>query len=378
MWIKQGRSGARGLKRLMDKPERWLITILVGNNLVNVLFSSVFAIYLSERGVSDTVILILSPAVVLLFGENIPKSITRASADKSAIPAATVVNICRVVLFPVVVTVEGVIAFLRKRFKFEAEQTDIALSRMELVGLVRGGIGSDHPDIMERTLLAKTIELGTLKIGDIMTPRTAVSAIPVTLDSESVRKLFMSSGLSRLPIYENDLDHTIGMISAKDFIDQSVKISDVIRPLPIIPETAQAMVLTSFFRKNRTVFAGVVDEYGGFAGVVTLEDLLEELLGPISDEYDTEQIKLIQIKEDSWAVDGAARLSHLNQTLGLNLPRTHNSSIGGLLTELAEGIPAVGTKFSIGKCKVQVLKADNRGVKQVLINRSTHNESILS
>jgi len=373
VWLKQGKTGAKTLRFLVDRPERFLTTALVGNNLANVIYSSLLALYLSGMGVSENLIFIITPLVVLLFGESVPKSIARQKADGSALPAGLFIRTVRWILYPVVVVVEWVVRVLGKKQGKSGEQ-GVEISRDDVELVIKLSHPPDQMVSSERNLLEKTIELGNLTVGDIMTPRMAVTAIPITEQVETARKLLLTTGLSRLPCYEEDLDHTLGMISAKDLISDPVSLRSVLRPLPMVPEAAEAVSLVKFFRTNKSVIAGVVDEYGGFAGLVTLEDMLEELLGPISDEYDRDQLKLIKLEENRWIAPGVSRLSHLNQALGIHLPRTHNSSVGGLITEIAGEIPREGTEFHVGDCLLKVMHTDQRGVKQVMISCNAASE----
>ncbi|MDP8229066.1 MAG: hemolysin family protein [Candidatus Electryoneaceae bacterium] len=370
-WLKQKKRGSKTVYFLSERPERFLTTILIGNNLANVLYSSLMALVLMEYGFSERTIFIVSPLILLIFGETIPKTIGRQFADPLIVPVAVILRFIRLSLLPIVIIVEKTTRYFQKRLGI-SETTTQVLSRSDIAAVMVDADNQGLFDPTEKELLRRVIRLGNRKVRDIMTPRTSVTALPLHVSIDEARRLFLSSGFSRLPCYYHTMDNIIGMVSAKDLLSNPPNLVSVIRALPMVPESLSAMRLPGWFRKRSSGLAGVVDEYGGFAGLVSSEDLAEEVVGPILDEYDREEIRCVRMTENIWMVDARMRMTHLSEITGVELPKSRATSVGGFITEIAGAIPSKGAEFTVGSLLFCVTRSDMRGVRQLRLILDDH------
>ncbi len=366
-WLKQKKHGTRRLNSLIQHPERFMTTLLIGNNLANVLYSSLLTLYLTERGFSENSIFILSPLILLIFGETLPKSLAHQTADGMIIFSAILLNYLRIFLLPIVKSVEWITNRLQRSLGLPTTVVDNLFSRGDITSVIYSSKLHEVLAPSEERLLHQALQLGLTRVSDIMTPRTAVDAIPSDTSISDAKRMFKESGMSRLPCYDNTIDNVIGLILAKDLLSDQVDISSIMREIPVVPESLFAIRLPALFRKHNVYLAAVIDEYGGLAGIVSLEDVIEEVVGPILDEHDKGQPRCKQLSENSWMVDGDVRLSHVNQITGIDLKSQHNNSIGGFLTEIANNIPLTGAEFYVDDVSLYIVESDFRGVRRVRI-----------
>ena len=365
VWLQNKRKGAKTVEFLAVRPERFLVTTLTGNNLVNVFYSSMIAIWLSEHGVSEKVILVVAPLILLIVGETIPKAIGRQLADRVVIPVGIVIKGMRHVLYPLVRAVEGLFNYLGRKLGISERGMSMAISRVEIEGALRDTGWKKVISDESRVMTLRLLQLANRNVLEIMTPRTSVVAVPIDTSVKNVRRKMLESGFSRLPCFHESMDDIAGFVDARALLGNVRKLSDVVRKLPVVPGTLTVISLLPWFRDHSTAFAGVVDEYGGFAGLVSLEDLVEELVGPIQDEYDVDRPGIHQLTKRVWLVDAKMRLSQFTQVVNLDLPPTRANSLGGLLIEMHGGIPKAGCEFNMTGFVIRVIGSDRRGVKLV-------------
>jgi len=364
-WIKQKRWGVVTLNSLVQKPVRFLTTLLIGNNLVNVLYSSLLALYLTKYGFSEKFIFIFSPLLLLFFGETLPKSIARQTADRVITKSAVILQAFRYLLLPIVKVTEVITDRLQHRFNVSETDLDLLFNRTEITAVVRSAHMQGLLEPSKEKLLRQTLQLGFKHVSDIMTPRTSLVAIPIDTSVSDARNIFLESGFSRLPCYDGNVDNVVGVILAKDLLEKCTSLSMIRRDLITVPESVLAVRLPALFRKNRSNIAAVIDEYGGLAGIVTLEDVVEEVVGPILDEHDHNQPRCLEIQPNVWKIDGHVKLSHVNYSIGTELSSDHSSSIGGFVAELANKIPATDEVVKHHDIQIRVIRSDTRGVRQV-------------
>jgi len=239
------------------------------------------------------------------------------------------------------------------------------LSREEIVSLLTTSGRGDYQSSSGEMIL-KFFNLSDLRVSDIMTPRIAVVAVPDEFDLSEVRKAIVESGYTRLPVYHQNRENLVGLVMAKDLLQDAPDLKSVMRPLPMVPESMKAIRFLEWARRNHTGLAGVVDEYGGFAGVVGPEDLAQELVGAIRDEFD-DQSGCIRLSARTWLVAGSTRITHLPAHLEFELKGYKSRSIGGVVTEIAGTIPKTGKELNLGKFRLRVLRAGAKGVELVRI-----------
>lgn len=266
-----------------------------------------------------------------------------------------------------------------RRFILHSFETEEDIHRLIDEGEEEGIIEEDEHD-----LIHSVFEFGDTIVREVMVPRVEISALPLTAAIDDALDLIIKKGHSRIPVYDKKIDDIVGVIYAKDLLEafKSKKIGTTInnfmRPPFFVPETMKIMELLKEFQKKKIHMAIVVDEYGGTAGLVTIEDLLEELVGEIQDEYDIEKKNLVILGENSISVDAHINIYEIEEYFNCNLPQNDFETVGGLLFHLFERIPKEGEEITLKGLRFLVTKADNRRVWRVEISKVPNEEELNS
>jgi CBS domain containing-hemolysin-like protein len=361
------------LRNLKAHTSRLLATILIGQNLFITTASSL-ATLLATAWLGETygaaAAIIFSTIVLFIFAEMTPKSIAAASP----------VSISRAVAIPMAWTMRLLSPFVNVLVRistgmlrlFGIPEKAPALTEEEMKSLFNLGAeeGIIHGD--ERKLLHKVLEFGDKTVRDIMVPRTKVIALPETAKFDDVRLVLHEHKLSRLPVYRGSLDNIVGILNAKDLFDLSdeeerkFSLGRYLDPPFLVPEFKRAEDLFREMRRRRTHMAIVVDEHGGTAGIATIEDALEELLGPIQDEYDEEETPgFIAAGDRTYVLEGSFRLDDIEEQFGLSLPRDEAETIAGHLMLRFGRIPRKGERWKGRRAEFIVEDATPTAIKSV-------------
>ena len=370
VYERHNRRGAKYAHKLYNQPTMLFSTTLVGNNLVGVLYSSLAALLLTRWGFSLEWILVLSPLLVLLVGEVLPKTIAREHPEQWAMVVGLPLLITHYLLYPLIVIAHGASNLLLKIVgEREDRKEPAALTLGELRGLWGELYRTGELDKDEIELLDQVVSLRDQKVHDVMTPRVDIVALPLTATVEEAEKLVVSRGMSRVPVYDESLDQIVGILLAKALLDRPNSIQDILRPALFIPEQAYVAKFLEPFRKGEAGLAVVVDEHGGTAGVVSLEDVIEQLVGNIEDEHDLRAGNGRQVAGNAWLIPARAYLDAIEEAWGLRLPRGDYDTIAGLILDRLGRIPDTGETIIVGGWTLRVVSADNRRIKRVLIRK---------
>ena len=373
---KEGDPRAQVLLELLRHPNRVLATILVGNNLVNITAASVatsIAIDLfGSTGIGIATGLVT--LIVLVFGEITPKSYATTNAEKVALLVAKPIKVLMKLLSPVVFVLSKLAKLLVKSFGGEVKLGPF-ITEEELKMLVEVGeeVGAIEKD--EKEMISGIFEFGETDVKEVMVPRIDMKCISADESIEAARKLILETGHSRIPVYEGSIDNIIGILYAKDLLRylnskkaKPKSLREIIRPAYFVPETKKLDDLLREFQQNRVQIAIVVDEYGGTAGMVTIEDILEEIVGEIKDEYDiAEEEQLELIDEKQAIVDARMNIRDVNEALGISLPEEEFDTIGGLLFNTLGRIPSPGDEVEIDGVKLRVERMRGRRILKVRV-----------
>ncbi len=362
------RTGKRVVK-LLEEPDRFLTICVVGTNIAVVAWSSLVAIKLEPVMASSTIVLV-SATVMLIFGEILPKTLGRSLADRSAGWIAAGVAVSEVLLYPMVWFVRAVGRVLAKLFgaKPGGAGMRFLLSRRDLEYLLASSEGMAPVEEEERAFITRVFRLGHQRVRDIMIPRTEIEAVRIDEPLAKVIQKFKSTGYSRLLVYGDNLDDVRGFVHVLDLLKKPERWQDVIRPVLAVPESLSSVELLRRMQREKKSIAVVVDEYGGTEGLVTLEDLVEQLFGEIQDEFDNEERLVRRLGPRSFVVSARAEVASLNETFGLNLPEGDYVTIGGLLTERAGRIPAPNEELVVGEWRIRVLSSSPKRVEWVRLD----------
>ena len=355
---------------LAEDYDRLLTTILVGNNIVNIagtaLATVLFTAWVGRMGA--TVSTVVMTVLILIFGEVSPKTIAKESPEKFAMAAAPSLRALRTVLTPVNALFKGWKNLMQRLFKPEAQGSQV---EAEIMTLVDEAEHEGDIDAHEGELIRSAIEFNDDRdILSVLTPRVDVTALEDTASMEEAANLFREAGYSRVPVYHEDMDHIVGILHEKDFYarahDGCKSIREIMKPPVWAPSTLKLTKLLKLFQQEKTHIVIVVDEFGGTEGIVTMEDVLEELVGEIYDEHDEEERELVAMEDGSWLVDGGMQLSEL-----LELADVANvysaDTVGGWAAEVMGCIPFVGAAFETDELRGMVTEMDKRRVTRLRV-----------
>lgn len=368
--VEKKRRGARKLDDVLGRPDRLLGAILVGNNLVNIaasVFATTFFVGLyGERGELLT-ILILTP-LLLVLAEVCPKTYAAQYPEKVSFMVLRPILAVMVLLAPVVWVVTAISRGLTHFFKGEEERPIISedeIRSMITVGEETGVVAKE-----QRRMLHGVFELSQIRARDVMIPRTEVVGIDLDTPFAEVLRLVQQARHSRFPVYEASLDNVVGIIHSKDILSyvdrpQAFSLGEIARPPYFVPESKPIETLLQSFRKRRVHLAVVVDEYGGVEGVVTLEDIVEEIVGEIQDEYDAEEVLVRELGPGRYLVDGSASLRTINRRFKLQLSEEHANTLAGWLLRTMGSIPEQGDSCESDGAVFTVRKVVDRRVEEI-------------
>lgn len=369
VWVRHGIKGSQRALGFLQHPERFLTTTLVGTNIAVVTASSLMAVYL-QHYLNGFVITAVSSLFLLIFGEILPKSIALQRAHLFTLRSVFFLQNFYVLLYPFIWSVMNVSRFLLKIMGLEGESVRRFFTREDLEMLVREGEKVGLVDREESGLISRFILRGNQKVREIMIPRTEITAIKMNETIGRVSKVFEETGYSRLPVMGGDIDEILGMINAKDvLLEKPSRVKQVMRDVLFVPEARNIASLLREMQKKRMGIAIVVDEYGGTAGLVTLEDIVEEFFGEIQDEFDGEMSLYRCIEVDQLEVNAKAPIEELNRRFDLDLPEGEYNTLGGFIMHQLGHIPKPGEKAETAACTLVVLSASRRKVRWVRIVR---------
>ena len=363
------RTAARVLA-MAEKYDKLLSTILVGNNIVNIAAASIGTIIFTqmlgaERGA--TVSTIVLTIVVLIFGEVTPKSLAKEMPETVATAAAPALSLVMVVFTP--------LTWLFSQWKrllnhFVHSSESDTITEGELMTMVSEAENDGELTDRESELIRSAIEFDDVEVEEILTPRVDVVAVADDIPLEELAQTFAESGYSRLPVYHGTIDNIIGVVHEKDFyiarLKKETKIDDLVAPTLYTTGSTQISQLLRTLREQHHHMAVVVDEYGGTEGIITLEDILEELVGEIWDEHDEETEDFRKQSDGSWLVAGSASVDDLFETLELPEDEDIDSNtVNGLVQEKTCHLPKVGDHFTLGEYDGVVTRTARRRVTEV-------------
>lgn len=363
--LKKKKGSRRGkiLGTFYDNPSDFLGTMLVGNNIALVTFTVLMAIplesfikdYLSiETEVFSLLIqAILVTLVVLIFGEFLPKTLFRLYPDSILYFLAYPLRFIKFILaIPSKLMTKLSTLLLRLIIKGKVEQDEYAFTRLDLENFIKSS-RTDSEDEIDTELFEKALYLREVKVKECMVPRPEIESIEISESVVDLVQVFRETNLSRIIVYKEDIDNVLGYVHHQQMLEQPKSIRKLILDIPIVPEVMRVKGLLNYFIKNKINIAWVVDEFGGTAGIITLEDILEEIFGEIDDEHDQEDHIEQQISDDEFIFSGRLELDYLNEKYPiLSLPEDEKfHTLSGYIVMTTEKIPEQGAEIELGGFK---------------------------
>lgn len=363
-----GNKNAKLVLTLSENYEKLLSAILIGNNIVNILSSSIAALLFVEwfGNAGVTISTIVMTILVLIFGEITPKSIAKNYPESFAMFSAPIMKFFMTILTPVNFIFVSWTKLISKVFK---SSNDRGITEEELLTIIDEAQNDGDIDSNEGELIRNAIEFNDIEVIDIHTNRVDVVAIDENTSKQKIKEVFKKSGFSRLPVYSGSIDNIIGILNQKDFyneIDKDFNIKSIItKPVFIIP-SMKVSELLSLLQKSKSHLAVIIDEYGGTVGIITLEDILEELVGEIWDEHDNVIEEFQKINENEYKILCSANLDDFLEKFDIKY-ETDITTVGGWVIEKLGKIPIKGDSFEFENLRVIVEKCDSRHVLEITV-----------
>ena len=353
---------ALSAKYFINHPQNFFSTILIGNNAVNIAYASLGAVFLNVLfGWSEIKILIILSVVILFFGEIIPKYLARELADRLVLLTSLPLRFFSYLFYPLVKITSIISNKVVQTSSLKTDNIYHLFDKEDIKGLVKESEIAGIVDKRDSELINKVIELGDQRVYEAMTPRTDIVGLELTNEISEVLSVFIDSGFSKLPVYEDNLDNIKGVILAKDLFKSPDNIKDILREVSFIPETKKSFEVLNDFLEKRNSIAIVVDEHGGTAGIVTIEDILEELFGEIEDEFDIQEAICRRIAKDTYIISGKVEVDHINEKYsasgGLKIEEGDYETLSGFITTQLGRIPNQGESVTIGNFSIQIVRA---------------------
>lgn len=357
---KQGNFSAKILAYFSKYPSRYLGTMLLGNNISLVIFGiymdeelkMFFEHYMSSRILILLISTFLSTMLILVTAEFLPKSLFRINPNKTLNLFAFPLTLVYGILYPFVMVTIGLSEFiLKKIFRVKIEKENAAFTMIDLDNYVREGtsaaekkIGMDH----EIQIFQNALDFSSVKARECMIPRTEIVAMDINTGLEELKQKFVQTRLSKILIYADSIDNIIGYVYSKELFKKPENIRSILLPVSVVPESmAASEVLTVFIQQHKSIVV-VVDEFGGTSGILTMEDVMEEIFGEIEDEHDKEEMIEKQVSETEFVFSSRLETDYINGKYHLNLPLfDHVETLGGLIMHYHESIPRVNEEIRI-------------------------------
>ncbi|ACU54200.1 CBS domain containing protein [Acidimicrobium ferrooxidans DSM 10331] len=372
--VDQRRRGARALASLVEAPSTYLSTVLL-LTLVSQLIAATLVGVVADH-VFGTLGVVVATAVEILVifvvGEAIPKNVAAVHPEGVALRLAPIVAVL-VRFWPIRVLAGGVASLSALLTPWRAPGATV--SEAELLAMADAAEQGDVIETDERELIHSVISFGDTIAREVMVPRPDVVAVPAETTVAGAIEVVIEVGRSRLPVYESSLDNVLGIVLAKDLLAlehtglRDVPVGQHMRPIHFVPETKPVADLLKEMRDGKFHLAVVVDEYGSTAGIVTLEDLIEELVGEIHDEFDAGGEGVVELGEGRWEVRGSVSIDDLSERIGEELPEGEWDSVGGLIMGLLGHLPRVGEEVDVDGVRLQVRQVARHRVASVLVER---------
>lgn len=367
VWHRRELRSAKLLLRYLKHPERFLYSTLVGNNIANVAFASFATVFFNEyisREITWVIVLVAS----LLMGEIIPKSLFRSLADWVIRKVVYPLHFFYYFLYPLIFLLSRIAELVLMLFGQKSGELKNFFSKKDVEILLKESQNIIQPEKREEgEFVGKIMGLKKMLASEAMVPRTDMVAIADTTTLTQLKKTLQKVENTRLPVYNEDLDYIVGIIFLKDLFLKPKSLKEMIRPVLFVPETKRALDLLKEFQENNTTVAIVVDEYGGTAGLVTAEDLIEELFGEIEDEFDLQHHLIKKVDKVTFRVNARIEIEKLNQELHLDLPEGNYETLAGFLLSNLGHIPKRDEVFEFNNIRIIVTSATRRKIHWVRI-----------
>lgn len=365
------------VRKLTDDIGKVLTTILIGNNIVNIVTTTVATIFFTDLfgpsgAIISTIVLTLT---ILIFGEVTPKNIASSSSEKVALKVAKPIKFFDFILKPMSFFLQAITNFLTRLLIGENTQKGDLVTEEDLKTIVDVSEEQGVINDQESEIINNVFEFGDSDVEDIMTARTNMEAIAVDMEDRELKDFLKNCKHSRIPVYGKSIDNIIGILHMKDIVafiaeDKALNIEEMIRPAFYVYDNMHIFDLFKSMRGENVSLAIVIDEYGGTSGIVTIEDIVEELVGEIEDEYDTHLESILKINDKEYLVNPSIHINDFNDYFDTDLVQIKNDSIGGFLIDNLGRIPKLGDAIEADGIKITVVQINRYKLEMLKVEFS--------
>ena len=368
---RKGGVSSRILSLFFRNPNDFISTMLVGNNIALVIYGilmaqiigdNLLAGWITNHFVMVLVQTVISTLIILVTGEFLPKTLFKINPNLALNVCAVPLFICYVVLYPISKFSSGVSYLFLRLFgmKVNKEASSKAFGKVDLDYFVQSSIDnaeSEETLDTEVKIFQNALDFSAVKIRDCIVPRTEVVAVALDTSLEELKGRFVESGISKIIVYDGNIDNVVGYIHSSEMFRSPKDWRDHVKEVPIVPETMAAHKLMKLFMQQKKTIAVVVDEFGGTSGIVSLEDLVEEIFGDIEDEHDNTSYICKQIGEHEYVLSARLEIEKVNETFNLELPESDDYlTVGGLILNQYQSFPKLHELVSVGKYQFKIIK----------------------
>jgi CBS domain containing-hemolysin-like protein len=377
---KQGRTSGQILDQFIDHPVYFLGTTLIGFNIFLVFFglqiSTVLRpvwdrLHVGSDFIRILIEIIFSTLIVLVFAEFIPRAIFRARANTLLSGLAQLIDVFYQMFYPLAAGCISLARWLLKYiFNVRVDEKKEVFGRSDLEHLFRQAKETDDDnDQLNTEYFENALGLPKIRIRQSLVPRKEIVGIDIKESLEALRRLFIETKLSRIVVYEGNIDHIIGYVHQLDMFKRPASIQAALLPIPAVPESMSVTDLINKFTRERKSIAWVVDEFGGTAGIITMEDVLEEIFGEIQDEYDVEEFVEKQIADNEYIFSGRLELDYINEKYGFDFPEDESETLSGFIINYHETIPVQKERIIIADYEFDIMNVSDTRIEMVKIKK---------
>ncbi len=379
----EGNRAAKILLGILERPSQIVSTLLVANVTANVvmvvLWANILIVLSGYYSLGAWVLVaggILLTTVLILFCEILPKNLFHQNPEYHALKRAGFLRFTIVISTPIVWLAYNLSKLLLRMVGITLSSSAAPITEEEIIDLIETGEEEGVIQEQEREMIHSIFEFGDLRVRDVMIPRVDMNALKHTANLSDALKMIVETGNSRIPVYGKDRDDIVGLIYAKDLLDRlgdknvdEIPLKDLIQEVEFVPEEMALSKLFNDMKSKKNHFAIVADEYGGTAGLITIEDVLEEIVGDIEDEFDREE-PLAREKEGVWIVEGKLNLHDLEDLVNVEFPENGADTVGGLIYLKLGRIPDEGNQIEMSGLLFKVLKVENQRITEIEIRKA--------
>jgi CBS domain containing-hemolysin-like protein len=379
---KQGSLSARILSPFVNNPSKFISTTLVGNNIGLVVYGIYMGAFLHPYiqkyipGTADSTLFLLliqtllSTLIVLVTGEFLPKVLFRINPDIILRVLSVPFLLSYYLFWPLVHFITWLAkVILNTVFRVQFSETTPVFSKVDLDQYINDSVEDLAEDAdVDTEMFKNALDFGNVRLRDCMTPRTELVSFDIDATTDELYQKFKETGLSKILVHQGTVDHIIGYTHQKDLFKKPHSIRAILIPIEIAPETMSANELLNTFTRTRKSIALVVDELGVTAGIVTIEDIMEEIFGEIEDEHDVEQLAEVQLNEKEFIFNARLEVDYLNNKYELNIPEGDYNTLGGYIIAVHENIPTKGEVITIGKFQFTIISVSRNRINELKLN----------